>query len=408
MWAVVLLLAKLGTAEMVGIVVLARAICAPLTGLANLGLRGVLITDVRGDYAFRDYLGLRLAGSGLAAVAVVGTILIGGYPSQVAWIILVVFAGKAFESISDIFHGLLQQQERMDRIGLALIIRGPLGLALLVVGLCATGSLVWGMLGFALAAAITFLMWDLPSVAGILVHSRTTARCDVTLTPRFHPRTMASLAWISFPLGMVFVLIALGNSIPRYVIDSVLGREQLGIYAAIAYPAMMATMVVASMGQAACPRLAKYHAAGNKSAYYRLLAKMLVLVFGLGVVGVVIAAIFARPILHFLYGPQYAAHWSLAVWIMVAATFRYLTRPLAKAVDATRRFKTSMMVRAAGVLLMTVVLLLGVRAYGLIGAPLATLASSVFLVFVYSVTIVWLIQRPGPRSENCYGAHAAY
>jgi O-antigen/teichoic acid export membrane protein len=134
---------------------------------------------------------------------------------------------------------------------------------------------------------------------------------------------------------------------------------------------------------------------------------MLGLVLALGIVGVLVAAVFARPILHFLYGPQYAAHWSLAVWIMVAATFRYLTRPLAKAVDATRRFKTSMVIRAMGVFLMTIFLLLCVRSYGLVGAPLATLASSVFLVFVYGVTILCIIQRPGPRSENCYCANTA-
>ena len=65
-WGMIAVLAQLGGPEMVGRVVLAFAICAPITALGNLGLRSVLVTDARGEYRFGDYFALRLVTSAAA------------------------------------------------------------------------------------------------------------------------------------------------------------------------------------------------------------------------------------------------------------------------------------------------------------------------------------------------------
>jgi O-antigen/teichoic acid export membrane protein len=416
LWGVLLVLARLTSVEMVGVFVLARAVCAPIVGMANLGLRGALITDARNDFRFADYFGVRVFSTALMLLAVAGLAVVSGYETQVAWVIMLVAVGKAFESLSDIFHGLLQQRERMDRIGIALMIRGPLGLLFLVAGLVATGDLVWGMFGFSLAWAITFLAWDLPNGARIvkavahegprnasLRGSLSAVSCD-SIVPRFDPRTMLKLAWLSLPLGVVLVLISLSTSIPRYMIDHYLGRQQLGIYAAVAYPALMASMVVAAMGQSACPRLAKYHAAGQVAAFCRLLGRVLVPIVALAVAGLLLVVLFGRPLLALAYGPEYAAYTGLAVWVMIAAGVRYLTRPLAKAVDATRRFKTSMVIRAAGIALLAVLLPFCLKGFGLIGAPVAALVANLVLVVLYGLTLASLVRRVDQGAADRAGA----
>ena len=65
-WGMLIILAKLGSAEMVGQFALGLAITAPIIMFADLNLRHVQATDAQEEYHFRDYLGLRLITTSLA------------------------------------------------------------------------------------------------------------------------------------------------------------------------------------------------------------------------------------------------------------------------------------------------------------------------------------------------------
>ena len=68
-WAMLVVLAKLGSPEIVGQFALGLAITAPVIMLTNLQLRAVQATDAKRAYSFGDYLGLRLAVTPLALLA---------------------------------------------------------------------------------------------------------------------------------------------------------------------------------------------------------------------------------------------------------------------------------------------------------------------------------------------------
>src|SRR5690349_21224091 len=59
-WGMLVVLAKLGSPEIVGQFALALAVTAPVFMFTNLQTRGVQATDARKEYAFGDYLALRL------------------------------------------------------------------------------------------------------------------------------------------------------------------------------------------------------------------------------------------------------------------------------------------------------------------------------------------------------------
>ena len=408
-WGLLVVLAHLGNLEMIGTVVLAFAVCAPVNALAYLGLRGAVVTDARGEYRFADYLALRLVTATLALATIAGIILAAGYESETALIILVVGTGELLRSVSDIFHALLQQQERMDRIAISLMIRGPFILALLALGVYVTGNVVWGMLGFPLAAAAVLFGYDIPNGSRIVKTTTrggkktpsgpTTCYGPITsgagLKPRWDARTLLKLAWLTLPLGIVLMLIALTTSIPRYMVSHHLGNRALGIFVSIFYLAMVGTKVVTAMGQSAGPRLAKYHAAGNTAAYVRLLAKLLGVVVGLGAAAVLVVALAGGPILSLLYDTDFTPHLNLAVFLMLAGATMYLTVPLGIAVEAMRRFKTHMIIRAAGVLVLLVLLPGMIEAHGLQGAAAAMLISFACSAAGCLAVVLWSVRRDG-------------
>jgi len=130
-WGIIALLAKLGSTKMVGQFTLGLAITAPIIMFTNLQLRTVQATDANDEYTFYEYFTLRLILTLLGLLLITGITLISNYHSETILVILLVGFCKAVESISDIFYGLFQKHERMDRIGKSKIMRGFISLPML-------------------------------------------------------------------------------------------------------------------------------------------------------------------------------------------------------------------------------------------------------------------------------------
>ena len=396
-YGMVVVLTQLGGAEMMARGMKGFFVCAPFAALGNLGLRNVLVTDVRREYRFADYLGLRMITATVALLLTAGTVLALGYRDEALLIVLVVAIGKLFESLGDIFHGLQQHHERLDRVSIAVMIRGTLALLLLAGGVYLTGDLVVGMIGFPLAMAATFFFWDLPRGLRIRAELASTGRESeslaagqaVSFKPRWNVKTLGPLAWLALPLAIVATEVALFQNLPRYMVEYFLGLAPLGVFHAVGSIVTAGFLLVTSMGISASPRLAKRFAEGNTAAFYRLLFKLLGLVGCLGTGGVIVMWLFASPLLEFIYGdPDITRAADLAVWMMVFAAVMYLNGPLGRALDATRQFRIHLAIRTTGILLALTLLPVLISWHGLTGAAVAMIASATCLTGLYVMAIV--------------------
>lgn len=378
-WGRVVVLGHLGGLEMVGLMALAFAVCAPVNALACLGLRSAVVTDARGEYRFADYLGLRLLCGAAAWAVVVGMALLGNYDRSTMLLIILVAAAEMLTSMSDIFHALMQQREQMNRITVSMGIRGLLMLGLLAAGVWLTGSAVWGAVGLIVAAAATLAFYDLPSAAGVLREREAAAE---PLRPAFDRATLVRLAWKALPLGVVLMLLALRTNLPRYAITHYLDHRALGAFVSIFYVGLVGSKVIAALGQTSTPRLAKYYAAGNQRAFAWLLVRLLALAAALGTAMVVGMAAVGPPVLKLLYNADFSQYQRLAVLMMAVAGVTYLTTILGIAVEATRRFRLHMAIQIVAMITLVAALPWAVGHYGLEGAAAAMLLSALAAVML--------------------------
>ena len=94
-----------------------------------------------------------------------------------------------------------------------------------------------------------------------------------------------------------------------------------------------------ALGQSAIPRLAKYYAAGNSTAFRTLLLKLVGICALLGGAGVLVALVAGREILTLLYRPEYAEYANVFVWLMLAAGILYVDAFLSYGITAARYFR---------------------------------------------------------------------
>jgi O-antigen/teichoic acid export membrane protein len=374
-WGMLVVLAKLGSREIVGQFTLGLAVTAPVLMLANLQLRAVQVTDARHEYCFGDYLGLRLITTGLALLVIVLITVVAGYRWETSLIILVVGLAKAVESVSDVFYGILQQHERMDRIALSMMIKGPLSLLLLGIGVYLTGKVLWGVVGLAVAWSLVLVAYDIRS--GALMLSSIANPIATALRPRWQLKTLRKLVWVALPLGFVMMLLSLNTNIPNYLIERYLGERELGVFAAIAYLMVAGSMVVSALGESASPRLAKYYEAGNSAAFGTLLLKMVGISVLLGGAGVLVAAVGGRQLLTLIYRPEYAEHADLFVWLMVVAGIGYVSSFLGCGMTAARYFGIQMPLFALVTTITAIAGLWLIPTKGLQGAAIALLIAAI-------------------------------
>jgi O-antigen/teichoic acid export membrane protein len=389
-WGMLVVMAKIGSPEMVGQFTLGAAVTAPVIMFTNLQLRAVQATDARQQYQFSDYLSLRLLGTMLGLLVIAVIALISGYQWETSLIILLVGLAKALESISDVYYGLIQQHEQMDRMAVSLVVKGPLSLLLLGVGIYISHHLVGGVLGLILAWTAVLVGYDIRS--GIFILNNSTSK-RAPLHPRWHLKTLSRLAWLALPLGLVMLLISLNDSIPRYIIAKYLGEQQLGIFAAMAYLMVAGNMVVLALGQSASPRLAKYYATGNRKAFSTLLVKLAGIGAVLGGVAVLVALIGGRELLTLVYKPEFAQHSDLLVWLMVAAGIGYIASFLGYGMTAARYFRIQIPLFASATGMSAITSLWLIPTRGLQGAVIALVISEIVEIICCLAVITHAIYK---------------
>jgi O-antigen/teichoic acid export membrane protein len=383
-WGMLVALAKLGNSEMVGQFTLGLAITAPIIMFSNLQLRNLQATDATAQYNFGDYLSLRIISTFLALVIIGAIAIFSGYSWTTSAVIYSVGISKSIEAISDVYYGLLQQNERMDKIAISLMIKGPLSLFLLSAGIYFTKNILWGVAGLIVAWIIVLVIVDIQNGSLILRYLKKIHKNNVDITkkelyspyPSWHPKKIINLALLAFPMGFVMLLISLNTNIPRYFLEQNLGVEKLGIFAAIAYLMMVGKTVISALAESADARLAAYYASGELSAFYGLIIRLLSIGFLLGATGILVAIFVGREILTLLYRPEYGEYNNILILVMVSALIDYLFAFLGHGMTAARYFRIQVPLLATVSITAALSSLLLIPLWGMQGAAFSLMIST--------------------------------
>jgi O-antigen/teichoic acid export membrane protein len=399
-WGVLVVLAKLGSPEMVGQFTLGLAVTAPVVMFTNLQLWAIQVTNNKQEYVFGDFLGLRLIATGIAFVIILGITLVAGYRWEILLVIWVVAFAKCVEAIAEVFYGLLQKHERMDRIAISMTIKGILSLAALSAGIYLTHSLLWGTIGLGIAWTLVLFGYDLNSGVMMLTNAAPRQKSIehqqskfIKLRPRWHLKTLWKLTWLSLPLGIVMMLISLNSNLPRYFIERYLGERELGIFAALAYLMTAGNMVVNALAQSASAKLAKYYAENDRHAFRWLLLRLLGIGSAIGALGVAIAIVAGRTILTLLYQPEYAQYQNLFVLLAIAAAIGYLSSLLGFGMTAAKYFLVQIPLFLSVITTLAIACLWLIPIQGLSGAAIALIMAAIVQAAISAGTIFRALQK---------------
>lgn len=394
-WAMLVVLAKLGSPEMVGQFVFGLAITAPVFMLTNLQLRGVQATDANRDNLFGDFLCLRLISTLIAVIVITIIVFLFGYKGEAMMVILALACAKGIESVSDLFYGLFQQHERLDKISKSMMIKGPLSLIFFGAGIYLTGQVFWGVFGLAVAWLIILGCYDirngyliLRDVEHLTQGGESLYKGLKRIRPHWNFEVQKKLVWVALPLGFVMMFGSLNANIPLYFVKNYFGEGKLGIFSAMAYVMLAGTTVMSALWESATPRLAKNFSTRKKKAFSILIIKLMGVGAICGLLGVFLSIWIGRDILSLLYSPKYAEYANVFTLLMVVTAVQYIGGALSIGVTAMRKFWIQTPINIANCLLTLILSFIFIPRFGLIGAAWTLLVATCFSRIIFGFVLI--------------------
>jgi O-antigen/teichoic acid export membrane protein len=383
-WGIIIILAKLLTAVAVGQYSLAQAILAPTLMMAAFQLRSVIASDLKHQFTTREYFGFRL--TALVAGLTLAIVIAFWTTRSIYQIEIVVLTGliQCAELSSDTLYGFQQRRGNLVRPAISMILKGPIGLLALSLGILSAHSVLLGLASLLGTRAMLLTFFDLRGSLGDRAAG----------SKYFDIGRHVQLFRVVFFIGLMTMLIALIGMMPRYFVEFYWGSGELGVYGAISSLISIGLMPVGALGMAAFVPLARAFSNGHSHDFLRILSALLGLSFAIGVGGVTLAYFAGSRILTLLFRPEYAAYTELFQWVMVIGAITFLTASLGASLTAARIFRPQVLLLAIVALTEAGICWALVPKLGLMGAVWGCLGAT--LVQFAGTAIILIIYFPRP------------
>jgi O-antigen/teichoic acid export membrane protein len=372
-WGMLSVLAKLGNAAIVGQFTFGLAVSAPVFLFTGLQLRSVQATDVRSECDFANCFTLRLLATVLGLCVIVAVLPFATDSTAVRIIVLLISASKGIDCMSDVIAGLLQREERLDRVAISLTLRGAGSVLVFSFTFAYFHSLTLSVIGMSGVWLAVLLLYDVPN-------SRAFLKANDGFF-HFDRKELRRLIMLSLPLGWVATFGSLTVNIPRYILQRDLGLAEQGIFASLAYLIVAINLTVLALAQSATTRLSVLYAEGHIKQFRRLLTKLSMLGVLVAVAGVPMALLVGRPLLTMIYRPEYGEHAGLLALFVGTAGVGMVGSFLFCGASAARAFRNQVPMYFLAMLVAALGSAALVPRYGMIGAGISLLFSAATTVF---------------------------
>jgi O-antigen/teichoic acid export membrane protein len=393
-WLILILLVKLGTAELVGVYALGVAVSMPVSVLVGLGLTGGLITDVSRGCNYGRYISLRLVTAAVSILLVSAITVYADYSPADRLVVILVAVSTAIASVREIFLAAMKRNECMSLVGISQTTAGLGMLITFSVTFWLTRSLAWAVVAIGATRAAVAMFYDLPHVRGL---ARAFDDADVMLDWTFRP--LVALGWLTAPLAVAMALATLVQNIPKYFLEAFHGVEALGYLAAMVAVVAAGSRLMNALGTAVTPRLSRYFVE-NRAAYVWLTVRVCAIALLGGSVVMLIVYALGRPILTLLFTPEYAGFSREFLLLMVNLTLMLLVSCMNQALVASRAFRQTSMANLAVCAVSLVFAWWLIRPHGLWGACYALIATSAFWLVMLTALYVVRVRSADRRPSS--------
>lgn len=365
---IIIILARLGNAEVVGEFGLMLAITGPVYMFFTMQIRNKVTSEESNSSA---YIEIVILNAILATIISLGICFITKASSDVTQLVFIYLLAKNVQLVSELVYGILQQQEKLHEVGFSNFIKGISSTFLFFIFYYFTRDILLATLSIGLSWLVTLLIYD---ISKINMNKKRNIKDYLKL-----PDDMKKVSYLYralLPLGIISLLYSLNTNITRYFITYYTDTEQLGYFTALSYLMIAGNTLVGAIGQSFCNKLSRYSDRESKSDFNKLFNKLVVFGLMLGLVSTLLTFYLGEFLLYILFGSDYIEYSSLLTLLMAATIFRYPAEFMGYATIATKTYKNELPQLIFMLIATCICAFLLIPIWGLYGAAVTLLVGS--------------------------------
>lgn len=307
LWLLNILVVRVGNYEEAGVLALAISVANVVQSISLAGVRNFQVSDIEGVYSNKTYILARYITSCVGFGACIIFVICNSYSYYQVACIIAMCVYRIVDGLTDVYHGILQKNWRLDIVGKSLILRGIGVVVSFTIILQITKSLFYAILGMTvLSFAIYFSL-----------EKRQSAKVD-QLSGIFRWQEVKGLLVKTIPLVVYTTLLNGISVVTRYFVELYEGKEVLGYYSSIASPALIVQVAATYVFTPLIGKFAEYDQQEDERSFVRLMIRCVVLLLLLFAIAVPVCVFLGDWGLTLLFGESILPYAYLLVPIVLS------------------------------------------------------------------------------------------
>lgn len=363
-----------------GLFTIAYANANLFLNIGKYGVRNFQVSDTNHQFSFREYNRSRYITTSIMLIVSIGYVAIAAhannYPAEKSQIIIWMCLFKVIDSLEDVYHGLYQQNNRLDIAGKCMTLRMLFTIIVFAVCLMIWKRLLPALIVSTIFTTIVYILFTILTCGEFKQYYGDVNAANIIRQFR-----------LCFPLFLgTFLAFYIGNA-PKYAIDSILNDEMQACYGFIAMPVFVIGLLNNFIFNPIISKMSLMWNDGEIKPFLKLFAKQLLIVLGIAIICEAGAYVLGIPVLSWLYNTDLTPYKTELLVLLLGGGFFALSGLLVTIITILRMQK----VLAIGYSIVALIALflsnIMVEKYAIMGASVLYLVLMVLLCVLFAIPL---------------------
>ncbi len=295
--------------------------------IATFGGRTFQVTDVKKEFSDNLYKSFRLSTTIITLILSILFFLLFKYSSYKYIVIVLLIVVRVFESISDVYFGILQKNNNLFIVGKSLFFKNILTLIAFLVIELLFKNLYLSLISWIVINILFLIFYDIKNTKKITNNSK------FKFEKNYKEIIKKTLFYFGFSFLSIFVI-----NIPRYFIDFYLTDKLQGIFGILIMPATMVVLLTGFILQPYALKLSEENE-NNKEEFKKECIKIFTYIGIISLSCIILSYFIGIPVLNLIYGLNLVKYKMHLLVVMLGAGFLATNSFLALIFTIKRKLK---------------------------------------------------------------------
>lgn len=340
--------------------------------VATFGGRNYQITDTKKEFSDNLYKNFRYLTTILSIILFLLLFLCFKYTLYKYLIIILLIIVRSFESLSDVYFGIFQKNNKLYLVGISLFLKNILALMGFIITDYLFKNLYISIIYWGIINLVFLVFFDINKAKNL-------SKENFKIEKNYKVIFKRTLYFFLFNFISIFII-----NIPRYFIDYYLSDKLQGIYGIIVMPATMTALLTQFVLQPFAVKLSELNKKDLES-FKKRTRKIFIYTTFISLICILLAYLLGIQVLNLIYNLDLSNYKYYLLLVMIGSSFYALNNLLNLIYTIKRKTKYQFIIYVISTLLSLIITFILVSRYSLLGGVISYLLTMLIIFIFYII-----------------------